>query len=204
MRHPSYYGLYESNITKEQARKLLVIPHDAFVYSFVGHIKEYKGVLDLINAFKNNGLKDSYLLIAGLVSNDYLNNQINTIIYKTTNIIFRNEFIPDNDIQLYYKSADIVVFPFKKILTSGSVLLAQSFGKPVIIPKINSLLDNIYIPGTYTYKINNINELSNVMKKVYFEKELFVEKSEKKIEDWAKENSWEKFALKTKEAYSKI
>jgi beta-1,4-mannosyltransferase len=36
-------------------------------------------------------------------------------------------------------AADIVVFPFKAIFNSGSVILAMSFAKPVIAPALGAL-----------------------------------------------------------------
>ena len=45
---------------------------------------------------------------------------------------FRN--IHDDEIQYFMNAADIVVFPFKRITTSSSILLALSFNKPVIYP----------------------------------------------------------------------
>jgi len=38
-------------------------------------------------------------------------------------------------------ASDVCVFPFRKILTSGSVILAMSFGKAVIVPEQGCLKD---------------------------------------------------------------
>ena len=42
----------------------------------------------------------------------------------------------DTEFQLFYRAADIAAFPYKSILTSGSMLLALSFGVPVVIPRV--------------------------------------------------------------------
>jgi glycosyltransferase involved in cell wall biosynthesis len=47
--------------------------------------------------------------------------------------------IPDEDLQLYINAADILAFPFRHVLTSGSVILAMSFGRPVIVPNLGCL-----------------------------------------------------------------
>lgn len=49
--------------------------------------------------------------------------------------------IPDEELQLFYNAADVVVLPFKQILTSGSLVLAMSFGKAVVTPHLESLLE---------------------------------------------------------------
>ena len=43
-------------------------------------------------------------------------------------------FVPDGEVQHYLLAADAVVLPFKEILTSGSAMLALSFGRPVVAP----------------------------------------------------------------------
>ena len=44
-------------------------------------------------------------------------------------------FVPDEDLQLYLRAADVVAAPFLEIFTSGSVLLAMSFERAVIAPR---------------------------------------------------------------------
>jgi glycosyltransferase involved in cell wall biosynthesis len=39
-------------------------------------------------------------------------------------------------LQLFYRSADVAVFPYENILTSGSALLAMTFGVPPILPRV--------------------------------------------------------------------
>jgi glycosyltransferase involved in cell wall biosynthesis len=41
----------------------------------------------------------------------------------------------------YLQATDIAVFPFRRITNSGSVILAQSFGLPVMISNLSSLGD---------------------------------------------------------------
>jgi glycosyltransferase involved in cell wall biosynthesis len=48
-------------------------------------------------------------------------------------------YIADDDIQNFFRSADVVVFPFKNTQTSGSLMLAMSYGCPVIAPRIATL-----------------------------------------------------------------
>ena len=41
-------------------------------------------------------------------------------------------YIPDDEIPAYYGAADIVVLPYRKIYQSGVLLMAMSFGVPVL------------------------------------------------------------------------
>jgi beta-1,4-mannosyltransferase len=74
-----------------------------------------------------------------------LNNDIrNSIIEKINDqdkFEYFLEFIPDNEVQYFFNACDIVVLPYKKILTSGSVLLALSFGSFILAPSIGNITE---------------------------------------------------------------
>ena len=53
----------------------------------------------------------------------------------------RLEWVPDEDLARYFQATDVAVFPFRAITNSASLLLAQSFGKPIVIPKLPALTD---------------------------------------------------------------
>ena len=50
--------------------------------------------------------------------------------------ILRLERIPDEEMATYLEAADFAAFPFREVTNSSSVLLAQSFGLPVLIPDL--------------------------------------------------------------------
>ena len=54
-----------------------------------------------------------------------------------------SEFVPDEDTELYFKAADVVVLPYTEIFQSGVLVLGYSFGLPVIATDVGSLKDDI-------------------------------------------------------------
>ena len=52
---------------------------------------------------------------------------------------WRIEHIPDADVELYFKSADVLVMPYTNIFQSGVLFLAFSFGVPVIATDVGAL-----------------------------------------------------------------
>ena len=56
-----------------------------------------------------------------------------------TQVTIKNEFIDDDEIQKYIKSASFVLLSYRDILTSGSLFQAFSFGVPVIAPALGSI-----------------------------------------------------------------
>jgi glycosyltransferase involved in cell wall biosynthesis len=51
----------------------------------------------------------------------------------------RTEFIPDEDIEAYFKAADVCVLPYKTIFQSGVLFLAYRFGLPVVATDVGSM-----------------------------------------------------------------
>ena len=58
-------------------------------------------------------------------------------------VITRIEYIPDSDIELYFKAADVLVIPYTQIFQSGVPFLAYSFGLPVIATDVGSLREDV-------------------------------------------------------------
>ena len=48
------------------------------------------------------------------------------------------QFVPPEEVQLYYNAADVCVLPYRQITTSGAALLAFSFGLPIVAPAIGA------------------------------------------------------------------
>jgi glycosyltransferase involved in cell wall biosynthesis len=137
--HPSYIGWYKDEVSQPQARLKLGLPATARVYLYFGYIKPYKGVEDLIQAFRS--LKDDHalLLIAGRPLDDEIKQNIESLAAADPRIHTFLRYLPDDDIQYFFRAADIAVFPFKQTQTSGSLMLAMSFGRPIIAPSVATL-----------------------------------------------------------------
>lgn len=138
-RHPSYIGWYKDEVTREQARAKLGLPDDARVYLYFGYIKPYKGVEDLIRAFGQISNEGAILLIAGKPLDDAIKQEVESMAAAVSQVRTFLGYIADDDIQDFFRSADVVVFPFKNTQTSGSLMLAMSYGCPIIAPRIATL-----------------------------------------------------------------
>ena len=162
----NYIGLYKNKISTDTARQKLELPKDDLIFGMFGKIEEYKGVLDLISSFIRLKLPHSTLLIAGICPDLDLKRQINDLSKDKKNIKLFLSFINDSDVQRYINSANILVYPFKNITTSSSVILAMSFGKPVICPQMGDLAELPNDTGIY-YNESDKAGLQNSMRKAY-------------------------------------
>lgn len=105
---------------------------------FVGQIKPYKGIDDLISAFL--ALPESeplHLTIAGKCSDGTIRSRLEAFANEAdSRVNVRYEYLPDEELTRLLDQADIVVLPFRAITTSGSLHLALSHSKPVIVPDV--------------------------------------------------------------------
>ena len=96
-------------------------------------------------------------------------------------------------------ASDVVVLPFKDILTSGSAILAMSFGKPVITPAIGCTLDILKDGRNFLY--NSSNNLFESIQRVMAENPKNLVKIGKRNFEIAQEFQWMKIAKRTYEVY---
>ncbi len=138
--HGNYVGVYPDTITREEARQRLGIATDDFVVLFFGTIHPYKGLDDLLELFARTDKQNLRLLIAGACQDEAILARIDQA-KKTGGIAFHNGHVEDDDVATYFRACDVVCLPFQKITTSGSAMLALSFGKPIITPRIGAQRD---------------------------------------------------------------
>lgn len=141
--HASYVGCYADTVSRDEARERLNLPAGALVFLFFGRIQPYKGVLELAAAFRDADLPDARLVIAGRPADADADRLVSDAVAGCAAIHYRPGFVPDDEVQVLMRAADVVVLPFRDILTSGSVLLAMSFGRAVIAPAIGCVPETV-------------------------------------------------------------
>ena len=109
------------------------------VYLFLGHIKPYKGVESLIETFKGIDARDTALMIVGQPFDAETAARIRSMAADDPRIRLVLKYVPAEDVQIYMQASNVVVFPFRQMHTSGSVLLAMSFGKAVVVPAMAAI-----------------------------------------------------------------
>jgi len=198
--HGSYINVYPDNITRSQARIKLGINPDEIMILFFGLVRQYKGVDDLIEAYSRLSTKNVKLVIAGKCIDPKLNKEILKS-QKSIKFDFYNGHVSDDDVAMYFKASDIVCLPFKEITTSGSTLLALSFGKPIVAPRIGDLI-NLPSDIGFLYDPITIDSLFKSLSEAVSSKHLY--SISRSANRYAKTLSWDKIAEKTYEVYEAV
>ena len=135
--HGHYIGRYPGT-SKNSARQELEIDDSGTIFTFFGRIREYKQVPKLIEAFNQLGQGGAVLVVAGNPSNDELRQSILEEANRN-NVRTDLRFIPEKEVAKYFNASDVIVLPYRDILTSGSAILAMSMRRPVIVPSLGCL-----------------------------------------------------------------
>lgn len=157
--HGNYVGCYKNEIDRTEGRKILAISDSSLVFLFLGTIKPYKGVIELIETFKKLDRNAAQLIIAGNSSDCNLTETIKQETREVSNIEFIPGFVPDDRIQIYMNACDAVIFPYQDILTSGAVLLAMSFGRACIALNKGCIGETLDDSGGFLYEPNSDKNL---------------------------------------------
>jgi beta-1,4-mannosyltransferase len=133
------------------ARSNLAIPNDKVVFLFFGSIRAYKGVPDLIQAFRQQASENLLLLVTGQPLTASFGVAVEELAAGDPRIRLRLEYVTDVELSAYLLAADLAVLPYRDVLGSGSVMAALGLGLPVVAPSIGCLAELITPDCGLTY-----------------------------------------------------
>jgi glycosyltransferase involved in cell wall biosynthesis len=150
--HPSYVGAYEDHLSRPQARHELGLMPDELVYQATGAIRAYKGLTDLLDAWDSLPSRPPRrLLIAGPVGRDVGTPELVERAVLHPRVLIHDRHIPSGQMQLFLRAADLAVLPYVQSLNSGALMLALTFGLPVIVPAGGGLAELVDDRFAVTY-----------------------------------------------------
>ena len=203
----------KTSLTSGEAKRTLGITDNDKALLFFGNLAPYKGLEYLVSAFTELSNKDrTYrLIIAGRPkgSEEYWK-QIHDGIARSRigdRMVQRIEYIPDEETEVYFKAADVLILPYTSVFQSGVLFLGYSFGLPAITADVGSLKEEIIEGKTgFVFKQRDSFDLARQIDR-YFNSELFrnLENRRSEIKQYANERySWHKVAAITTAVYSKL
>jgi glycosyltransferase involved in cell wall biosynthesis len=168
-----------TDLKVKEARQRLKLADTDRAVLFYGLITPYKGLEYLVTAFAAICQHDrNYrLIIVGQSKHD--DRYWHTIEEQIAaygigeRITRRIEFIPDEEIEIYFKATDVIVLPYTFISQSAVLFLAYAFGVPVIVTDVGSFRDYVVDGKTgFVARPKDSADLASTIRR-YFDSNLY-------------------------------
>ena len=223
------YGVYSGQVTvipfginnsvpntslkSSEAKQKLGIGSGEKVILFYGNVTPYKGLEYLVSAFRRvQERRPGYrLIIAGRPKGcaeywagirEKLREEV-----QSGRALIRDEFIPDEETEIYFKAADVFVLPYRHIYQSGVLFLGYSFGLPVIAANVGSIRDEVLETKTgFMFQAEDSNDLADAIER-YFGSDLYANLNVRRqeITDYAlQRHSWDTVGRATMNVYATL
>lgn len=146
-----YIDCYPNEVPRNVARERLGLSGGETVFLCFGQIRPYKGIPELVAAFGALAEPHARLLIVGRPANEEAGQYVLDCCRRDGRIQAALDFVPAPNVQDYFNAADAVVLPYRDILTSGAAMLAMSFARAVIAPRIGGIPEVLNDRGAILY-----------------------------------------------------
>jgi glycosyltransferase involved in cell wall biosynthesis len=203
----------DTALTPQAARDLLDLGADEKVLLFFGNIARYKGLDRLVDAMPALLAKHprARLVIAGRPKGEEsywaaVERRIDELGIGGR-VTRRIEYVPDEQTEIFFKAADVLVLPYTHVFQSGVLFLGYNFGLPVVATDVGSLREEIVEDQTGCVCESGEPQALSVTLDRYFAGPLFADLAQKRsaIRAYAAERySWATVASISKRVYSQI
>ncbi len=200
-------------LTPSEAKQRLGIRDGERTILFFGNIAPYKGLEYLVAAFQQIRARrdDDRLIIAGRPKNcERYWAGIREAIHEDVQrgrVLLWADYVPDDETEVYFKAADVLVLPYSHIYQSGVLFLGYSFGLPVLAADVGSLKDEVVEGKTgFVFRPKDTIDLARVIER-YFASDLFADLSSRRqeIRDYATgRHSWDVVGQMTMSVYATL
>jgi len=163
----NYIDYYPNQISRVDARVKLGLAQGDFVLLWLGSIRPYKGLHELIEAFRRVAQPHWRLVIAGKPFVKTYAKEIEALAHADSRIQYHGQFISEEDLQVYYNAADLVTLPFVEVENTSSLVVAMGFRKPVLAPNLGVIGERlrhqqelVYEPGGLEASLGKLSGLT--------------------------------------------
>jgi beta-1,4-mannosyltransferase len=196
--HGNFIDVLPASVTRDAERASLGIAAHAFVYGFIGNLLAYKGLEELIDTFKAVDPGDAWLLISGGVRTDY-GGHLREYIGHHPRIVLRTYgYAPGEAFVRVLEASDVIVLPFRASTTSGSLVQALSWPRPVIVPAMGCLPAQMSADAGVLYDPDHPRGLEDAMRRI---REMDLGAARAAAWQSATRADWDRIAEQTLEAY---
>ena len=187
---PVYSSLAEKRMDRSEARVELNLPQNAFVLLFFGIVRPYKGLRILIEALGHLAADEGYpyLIVAGEFWEDKsMYFELIDQLHLQDKVIIDDRYVPNEQVNIYFSAADILVAPYTAGTQSAVASLALSYGIPLIVTEqIADGINQSLMESVHVIKAGDPVLLANAIKGEINNQKIEDSRSRFAADDWAR------------------
>ena len=204
------HGPFFYDLPVEQPQQILKrfgVPSGASLVLWQGLVFPYKGVDLLLDAWQRVEKDDAraYLVVAGTGDPTLLAAlKQQAVDLHLTRVCLHQKFISTEELVALYHSAEIVVYPYRAITTSGALATGLAFGKTILATDL-PVFQELLVDGVSASLVApEKNLLSEALTSLLSDPDLRKSFSAKIGQLQFGESSWNRIAVQTLSAYSNV
>lgn len=146
--HP-VYDIFEEPVDPVEARRDLGIDEELPTVLFFGYVRRYKGLDVLLDALAHLSEETPVqVLVAGAFYEDESEyrrqaDRLGLTGGSPPRVRFVPEYVPTEEVHLYFSAADLVVQPYRSATQSGVARTAFYFERPVVVTDVGGLAEEV-------------------------------------------------------------
>ena len=203
--HGNFRSIHAVREPAADARAELGLSDDERIVLFVGQLRPYKGVDELLDVWPELRRRrpTARLHIAGLVDDrdrvwwGRMRGRLEGL--GDQGLVWSEGFVDDEELPTLFAAAHVLALPYRRILTSGSAILAWGLGRAVVAPRMGCFQDDFEDPALRLYASGSYDGLIGALERAL---DTPPERAESAAHTRASALAWEQSALLLARAYS--
>jgi len=157
-------------LTRREARDKLGIDAQERVILFFGKIDEYKGADTLLEAFQKIRLPDTRLFFVGTFRAGAFKARFKELLAASPSkgsIELVEDYVPNDQVECYFKAADVICLPYRNIYQSGVLFLALRFGTPLVVTDVGAFREFVGSGEGVVAKTNDVSGVADALREFF-------------------------------------
>jgi glycosyltransferase involved in cell wall biosynthesis len=192
-------------MNRVSARSSLGLGNDEFVYLIFGTVRTNKNYDRVIESFqRHHSEKDRLLVVIRRFDVNYIERSAfkrcqDLLARDNRGIISHFGLVPDEEVQRYFKAADVLLVPFTDNTSSATFMMTLTFAIPFI--SLENAFNRHVLPESCGIFIRSLDELPCAMRKM---KDYDIHLMRREIAIRREKYSWDKVVVEHLKSYASI
>jgi glycosyltransferase involved in cell wall biosynthesis len=155
--------------TKDDARRALYLPLDKKVFLCLGFITPSKGFERAVEAFQQAALPDAEIHVVGSLQSEHPHlveyaENLRAQAEQTLGVYLHAGFLTDEAFDQWLCAADLLILPYRSIVSSGVGARASLYGAPLAVSNLPSLVQQFPTASVFASPEELADQLREICK----------------------------------------